>query len=142
MRQFERIRIPPQDTEITANLSTLSCLSQSFVIEVKTKGASKYLIYRRYREFFRLHQNLDAKYSPEDPDRPSPNSCVLPSLPGQCDNGSGVASGFTSVALEIFLRGPPASQTLHPTVSDPAHSESQLDVKILRLVSVLCSCSN
>nr|XP_057943166.1 neutrophil cytosol factor 4 isoform X2 [Doryrhamphus excisus] len=54
-----------------------------FVIEVKTKGWSKYLIYRRYREFLSLHQILESRYSPEDPDRPSPNTCVLPSLPGK-----------------------------------------------------------
>ncbi|XP_034044060.1 neutrophil cytosol factor 4 isoform X2 [Thalassophryne amazonica] len=55
----------------------------TFAIEVKTKGGSKYLIYRRYREFFNLHQNLESKYSPEDPDKPGPNTCVLPPLPGK-----------------------------------------------------------
>ncbi|XP_030595504.1 neutrophil cytosol factor 4 [Archocentrus centrarchus] len=54
-----------------------------FVIEVKTKGESKYLIYRRYREFFNLHQILEARYSPEDSDKPGPNTCILPSLPGK-----------------------------------------------------------
>uniref|UniRef100_A0A3B5MNZ0 Neutrophil cytosolic factor 4 n=1 Tax=Xiphophorus couchianus TaxID=32473 RepID=A0A3B5MNZ0_9TELE len=54
-----------------------------FVVEVKTKGGSKYLIYRRYREFFSLHQTLESKYSPDDPDRPGANACVLPPLPGQ-----------------------------------------------------------
>ncbi|XP_061626712.1 neutrophil cytosol factor 4 isoform X1 [Phyllopteryx taeniolatus] len=54
-----------------------------FVIEVKTKGWSKYLIYRRYREFFSLHQILESRYSPEDPDKPGPNTCRLPSLPGK-----------------------------------------------------------
>ncbi|CAB1416082.1 unnamed protein product [Pleuronectes platessa] len=54
-----------------------------FVIEVKTKGGSKYLIYRRYREFFNLHQVLEARYSPEDPEKPTANTCVLPSLPGK-----------------------------------------------------------
>ncbi|CAG5928791.1 neutrophil cytosol factor 4 [Menidia menidia] len=54
-----------------------------FVVEVKTKGGSKYLIYRRYREFFNLHQVLEARYAPEDPDRPGPNTCTLPSLPGK-----------------------------------------------------------
>ncbi|KAM6940272.1 neutrophil cytosol factor 4 [Xenentodon cancila] len=54
-----------------------------FAIEVKTKGGSKYLIYRRYREFFILHQVLQAKYSPEDPEKLGPNTCVLPSLPGK-----------------------------------------------------------
>lgn len=54
-----------------------------FVIEVKTKGGSKYLIYRRYREFFNLHQILEERYCPQDPDRPGPNTCVLPTLPGK-----------------------------------------------------------
>ncbi|KAM7394628.1 hypothetical protein PAMP_021416 [Pampus punctatissimus] len=54
-----------------------------FVIEVKTKGGSKYLIYRRYREFFNLHQILESRYSPEDPERPGPNTCILPSIPGK-----------------------------------------------------------
>lgn len=60
------------------------CLSppQRFVIEVKTKGGSKYFIYRRYREFFTLHQNLESKYSP-DAERPGPNTCSLPVLPGE-----------------------------------------------------------
>ncbi|XP_071752364.1 neutrophil cytosol factor 4 [Centroberyx gerrardi] len=55
----------------------------TFVIEVKTKGGSKYLIYRRYRQFFNLHQDLEAKYAPEDPERPGPNTCTLPALPGK-----------------------------------------------------------
>ncbi|XP_033479949.1 neutrophil cytosol factor 4 [Epinephelus lanceolatus] len=54
-----------------------------FVIEVKTKGGSKYFIYRRYREFFNLHQVLEFRYSPEDLERPGPNTCVLPTLPGK-----------------------------------------------------------
>uniref|UniRef100_H3DNC2 Neutrophil cytosol factor 4 n=1 Tax=Tetraodon nigroviridis TaxID=99883 RepID=H3DNC2_TETNG len=54
-----------------------------FVIEVKTKGGSKYFIYRRYREFFTLHQNLESKYSPEDAEKPGPNTCLLPPLPGK-----------------------------------------------------------
>ncbi|XP_019717556.1 neutrophil cytosol factor 4 [Hippocampus comes] len=54
-----------------------------FVVEVKTKGWSKYFIYRRYREFFSLHQILESRYAPEDPDRPGPNTCVLPTLPGK-----------------------------------------------------------
>ncbi|XP_049577696.1 neutrophil cytosol factor 4 [Syngnathus scovelli] len=54
-----------------------------FVVEVKTKGWSKYLIYRRYSDFFSLHQILESRYSPEDPDRPGPNTCVLPTLPGK-----------------------------------------------------------
>ncbi|XP_030637379.1 neutrophil cytosol factor 4 [Chanos chanos] len=53
-----------------------------FVIEVKTKGNSKYLIYRRYREFFSLHQSLELKFSPEAQPG-SAYTCKLPSLPGK-----------------------------------------------------------
>ncbi|KAM4611760.1 neutrophil cytosol factor 4 [Polymixia lowei] len=59
-----------------------------FVIEVKTKGGSKYLIYRRYREFFNLHQELESKYSPETPNKLGPNTCILPSLPGKIFMGN------------------------------------------------------
>ncbi|TSK67277.1 Neutrophil cytosol factor 4 [Bagarius yarrelli] len=52
-----------------------------FVIEVKTKGGSKYLIYRRYREFFTLHQNLEQKFSPESAS--GPYTVALPTLPGK-----------------------------------------------------------
>ncbi|KAB5526171.1 hypothetical protein PHYPO_G00148650 [Pangasianodon hypophthalmus] len=52
-----------------------------FVIEVKTKGGSKYLIYRRYREFYTLHQNLEQKFSPESGS--GPYSVTLPTLPGK-----------------------------------------------------------
>ncbi|XP_038568731.1 neutrophil cytosol factor 4 [Micropterus salmoides] len=54
-----------------------------FVIEVKTKGGSKYLIYRRYREFFNLHQILESKYSPEGTEKPGSNTYILPSIPGK-----------------------------------------------------------
>ncbi|XP_053710890.1 neutrophil cytosol factor 4 [Synchiropus splendidus] len=55
-----------------------------FVIEVKTKGGSKYLIYRRYRAFHSLHQALDSKYSVANPDRTNGTySCLLPTLPGK-----------------------------------------------------------
>lgn len=54
-----------------------------FVIEVKTKGSSKYLIYRRYREFFQLHQLLEIKYSGEGSESPVPGSWSLPTLPGK-----------------------------------------------------------
>ncbi|KAI5627633.1 neutrophil cytosol factor 4 [Silurus asotus] len=52
-----------------------------FVIEVKTKGGSKYLIYRRYREFYTLHQNLELKFSPESAS--GPYTVTLPTLPGK-----------------------------------------------------------
>ncbi|KAJ8001670.1 hypothetical protein DPEC_G00171870 [Dallia pectoralis] len=54
-----------------------------FVIEVKTKGGSKYLIYRRYSLFFNLHHELEVKYSPEYQETPGLNICTLPHLPGK-----------------------------------------------------------
>ncbi|KAJ8363251.1 hypothetical protein SKAU_G00120820 [Synaphobranchus kaupii] len=52
-----------------------------FVIEVKTKGGSKYLIYRRYRQFRTLHQSLEQKFSPEA--QTATYACTLPTLPGK-----------------------------------------------------------
>uniref|UniRef100_A0A8C6T9M1 Neutrophil cytosol factor 4 n=1 Tax=Neogobius melanostomus TaxID=47308 RepID=A0A8C6T9M1_9GOBI len=54
-----------------------------FVIEVKNKGSSKYLIYRRYREFLQLHQLLETKYSGEGSESPGPATWSLPTLPGK-----------------------------------------------------------
>ncbi|KAM7419729.1 hypothetical protein PAMA_016695 [Pampus argenteus] len=78
----------PDDIPITATIADTEEKKgfidyYMFVIEVKTKGRSKYLIYRRYREFFNLHQILESRYSPEDPDKPGPNTCILPSIPGK-----------------------------------------------------------
>ncbi|XP_006636887.1 neutrophil cytosol factor 4 [Lepisosteus oculatus] len=52
-----------------------------FVIEVKTKGGRKYLIYRRYSEFFALHQKLEEKFAPEA--QSTTYTCTLPTLPGK-----------------------------------------------------------
>lgn len=82
------------------------CLSpppQRFVIEVKTKGGSKYFIYRRYREFFSLHQNLESKYSPENAEKPGSNSCPLPPLPGET-----LVSPFTGLEC-VSVRGSAAA---------------------------------
>ncbi|XP_071208926.1 neutrophil cytosol factor 4-like isoform X2 [Salvelinus alpinus] len=54
-----------------------------FVMEVRTRGGSKYLVYRRYSQFFNLHSELELKYSPGDQDIPGPNTCRLPTLPGK-----------------------------------------------------------
>ncbi|XP_034543532.1 neutrophil cytosol factor 4 [Notolabrus celidotus] len=77
-----------------------------FVIEVKTKGGSKYLIYRRYREFFNLHQILEFKYSPEDPDKPGPNTCILPSLPGKVFIGNKREIAESRIPeLNMYMKG-------------------------------------
>ncbi|XP_070965614.1 neutrophil cytosol factor 4-like isoform X2 [Oncorhynchus clarkii lewisi] len=54
-----------------------------FVIEVRTRGGSKYLIYRRYSQFFNLHSDLELKHSPGDQGTSGPNTCRLPTLPGK-----------------------------------------------------------
>ncbi|XP_062404457.1 neutrophil cytosol factor 4 [Sardina pilchardus] len=53
-----------------------------FVIEVKTKGGSKYLIYRRYRQFFTLHQSMELKLGAQS------GSFTLPILPGKVFMGN------------------------------------------------------
>lgn len=57
-----------------------------FVIEVKTKGNSKYLIYRRYRQFFALHQSLELKYSSDA--QTGYYTSQLPVLPGKVFMGN------------------------------------------------------
>ncbi|XP_066511945.1 neutrophil cytosol factor 4-like isoform X2 [Hoplias malabaricus] len=57
-----------------------------FVIEVKTKGGSKYLIYRRYRQFFALHQSLEQKFLSET--QSGSYTCILPTLPGKVFMGN------------------------------------------------------
>lgn len=48
---------------------------------MKTKGGSKYLIYRRYRQFYALQSKLEERYGPES--KTSPFTCQLPTLPGR-----------------------------------------------------------
>ncbi|NXY48462.1 NCF4 factor, partial [Ceuthmochares aereus] len=52
-----------------------------FVIEVKVKGGGRYLIFRRYRQFYDLHTKLEERYGPES--KNSPFTCTLPILPGK-----------------------------------------------------------
>ncbi|CAJ1054110.1 p40phox protein%2C partial [Xyrichtys novacula] len=77
-----------------------------FVIEVRTKGGSKYLIYRRYREFFNLHQILESKYSPENPEKPGPNTCILPTLPGKVFIGNKQEIAESRIPdLNMYMKG-------------------------------------
>lgn len=67
---------------ISMNISpNPSFLFQMFVIEVKLKGGGRYLIFRRYREFYALHTKLEQRYGPESNN--SPFTCTLPVLPGK-----------------------------------------------------------
>ncbi|NXK56234.1 NCF4 factor, partial [Chauna torquata] len=52
-----------------------------FVIEVKIKSGGRYLIFRRYRQFYALHTKLEERYGAES--KNSPFTCTLPILPGK-----------------------------------------------------------
>uniref|UniRef100_A0A8C2HCJ4 Neutrophil cytosolic factor 4 n=1 Tax=Cyprinus carpio TaxID=7962 RepID=A0A8C2HCJ4_CYPCA len=81
----------PDNIPVTATIADIEekkgfIVYYRFVIEVKTKGNSKYLIYRRYRQFFALHQNLELKYSAEA--QLGYYTCQLPTLPGKVFMGN------------------------------------------------------
>lgn len=48
---------------------------------MKTKGGSKYLIYRRYRQFYALQSKLEERFGQDN--KTSPFTCSLPTLPGR-----------------------------------------------------------
>ncbi|XP_069346588.1 neutrophil cytosol factor 4 [Eulemur rufifrons] len=79
---FEQL---PDDVAISANIADIEekrgfTSHFVFVIEVKTKGGSKYLIYRRYRQFYALQSKLEERFGPESK---SPLACSLPVLPAK-----------------------------------------------------------
>uniref|UniRef100_A0A671TD46 Neutrophil cytosol factor 4-like n=1 Tax=Sinocyclocheilus anshuiensis TaxID=1608454 RepID=A0A671TD46_9TELE len=81
----------PDNIPVTATIADIEekkgfIVYYRFVIEVKAKGNSKYLIYRRYRQFFTLHQSLELKYSAEA--QPGYYTCQLPTLPGKVFMGN------------------------------------------------------
>lgn len=78
---FEQL---PEDIAVSAHIADVEERSGfsvycTFVIEVKTRGGSKYFIYRRYSQFYTLHTKLDNSYGPEN--GMAPYICTLPSLP-------------------------------------------------------------
>nr|XP_004650332.1 neutrophil cytosol factor 4 [Jaculus jaculus] len=80
---FEQL---PDDVAISANIADIEekrgfTSHFVFVIEVKTKGGSKYLIYRRYRQFYALQSTLEERFGPEN--KSSPYTCSLPTLPAK-----------------------------------------------------------
>ncbi|NWI38996.1 NCF4 factor, partial [Picathartes gymnocephalus] len=55
-----------------------------FVIEVKLKGGGRYLIFRRYREFYALHAKLEERYGPESNNSPfTCTLCIVSYFPGK-----------------------------------------------------------
>ncbi|KAL0625324.1 Neutrophil cytosol factor 4 [Plecturocebus cupreus] len=80
---FEQL---PDDVAISANIADIEekrgfTSYFVFVIEVKTKGGSKYLIYRRYRQFYALQSKLEERFGRES--RSSALACTLPTLPAK-----------------------------------------------------------
>ncbi|XP_017364387.1 neutrophil cytosol factor 4 [Cebus imitator] len=80
---FEQL---PDDVAISANIADVEekrgfTSYFVFVIEVKTKGGSKYLIYRRYRQFYALQSKLEERFGRES--KSSAPACTLPTLPAK-----------------------------------------------------------
>ncbi|XP_029809996.1 neutrophil cytosol factor 4 isoform X2 [Suricata suricatta] len=80
---FEQL---PDDVAVSANIADIEekrgfTSYFVFVIEVKTKGGFKYLIYRRYSQFYALHSKLEERFGPES--KASPFTCTLPTLPAK-----------------------------------------------------------
>ncbi|XP_048211944.1 neutrophil cytosol factor 4 isoform X2 [Perognathus longimembris pacificus] len=80
---FEQL---PDDVAISANIADIEekrgfTSHFVFVIEVKTKGGAKYLIYRRYRQFYALQSKLEERFGPES--KNSQFTCSLPTLPAK-----------------------------------------------------------
>lgn len=100
----------PDDVPVTATIADIEEKKGFldyfvFVTEVKTKGGSKYLIYRRYREFLQLHQLLEAKYFGEGPDGPGPAAWSLPTLPGKVYLGNKREIAETRIPeLNVYMK--------------------------------------
>ncbi|XP_015717808.1 neutrophil cytosol factor 4 [Coturnix japonica] len=76
----------PDDVPVSANIADIEEKKgftnyYMFVIEVKIKSGGRYLIFRRYREFYALHTKLEERYGGES--KNSPFTCTLPVLPGK-----------------------------------------------------------
>ncbi|XP_005379227.1 PREDICTED: neutrophil cytosol factor 4 isoform X1 [Chinchilla lanigera] len=119
---FEQL---PDDVAVSANIADIEekrgfTSHFVFVIEVKTKGGSKYLIYRRYRQFYALHSKLEERYGPES--RRAPATCSLPVLP---------AKVFVGVKQEIAeMRIPALNAYMKNLLSLPVWMLMDADVRI------------
>ncbi|XP_054844742.1 neutrophil cytosol factor 4 isoform X3 [Eublepharis macularius] len=76
----------PDDVPISATIADIEekrgfSSYYMFVIEVKTKGGGRYMIFRRYRQFYNLHGKLEERYSAGS--KNSLFTCTLPILPGK-----------------------------------------------------------
>uniref|UniRef100_A0A8C8SEB5 Neutrophil cytosol factor 4 n=1 Tax=Pelusios castaneus TaxID=367368 RepID=A0A8C8SEB5_9SAUR len=76
----------PNDVPVSANIADIQEKSgfsnyYVFVMEVKTKGGGRYLIFRRYRQFHALHSKLEERYGAEN--KSNTFAITLPVLPGK-----------------------------------------------------------
>ncbi|XP_030401437.1 neutrophil cytosol factor 4-like [Gopherus evgoodei] len=76
----------PNEVPVSANIADAQEKSgftsyYVFVIEVKTKGGGRYLIFRRYRQFYALHSKLEERYGAEN--KSNTFAFTLPVLPGK-----------------------------------------------------------
>ncbi|XP_005067010.1 neutrophil cytosol factor 4 [Mesocricetus auratus] len=102
---FEQL---PDDVAVSANIADIEekrgfTSHFVFVIEVKTKGGSKYLIYRRYRQFYALQSKLEERFGPES--KSSPFTCSLPTLPAKVYMGVKQEIAETRIpALNAYMK--------------------------------------
>ncbi|KAM4881410.1 neutrophil cytosol factor 4 [Thomomys bottae] len=103
---FEQL---PDDVAISANIADIEekrgfTSHFVFVIEVKTKGGAKYLIYRRYREFYALQSKLEERFGPES--KSSQFTCTLPALPAKVYMGVKQEIAEARIpALNAYMKG-------------------------------------
>lgn len=93
---------------------------------MKTKGGSKYLIYRRYRQFHALQSKLEERYGPES--KISPFTCKLPILPGRllvpCPGQSCASALPPAVPIILFACARTALRVHGPLLAAAAASSS------------------
>ncbi|XP_023077850.1 neutrophil cytosol factor 4 isoform X1 [Piliocolobus tephrosceles] len=103
---FEQL---PDDIAISANIADIEekrgfTSHFVFVIEVKTKGGSKYLIYRRYRQFYALQSKLEERFGPDS--KSSALACTLPTLPAKVYMGVKQEIAEMRIpALNAYMKG-------------------------------------
>lgn len=98
----------PDDVAVSANIADTEekrgfTSYYVFVIEVKTKGGGRYMIFRRYRQFYNLHGKLEERYGAENKNRRF--TCTLPVLPGKIFVGAKREIADSRIpALNIYMK--------------------------------------
>ncbi|XP_062990656.1 neutrophil cytosol factor 4 [Elgaria multicarinata webbii] len=98
----------PDDVPVCANIADIEekrgfSSYYVFVIEVKTKGGGRYMIFRRYSQFYNLHTKLEENYGPEN--KNSRFTCTLPVLPGKVYVGAKKEIAESRIpALNMYMK--------------------------------------